>query len=75
MPVVLREKGYQFGFFGADQSEPPHVHVKHGGCEAKFWMEPFVRVTRHKGFRPHDLKEIENHRDALLEAWLEYFNQ
>lgn len=79
MPIVLREKGYKFLFYGADRSEPPHVHVKHNGADAKFWLEPFVRVAGHKGFRPHQLAEAEKivmkHRDYLLEAWHAFFQR
>lgn len=79
MPIVLRVKGYTFLFYGADRNEPSHVHVRLGGANAKFWLEPFVRVARHKGFRPHQLRTAEKivmeHRDNLLEAWHAFFNR
>jgi hypothetical protein len=79
MPIVLRVKGFKFLFYGADRREPPHVHVKQGGANAKFWLEPFVRVAQHKGFRPHELSAAEKivmkHRDSLLEAWHAFFNR
>jgi hypothetical protein len=36
MPIVLRLKGYRFGFYASDADEPPHVHVKKNGKHAKF---------------------------------------
>jgi hypothetical protein len=72
MPVVLRIKGFRFGFYEADLDEPPHVHVKHGNCEAKFWLVP-IALARSRGFREHELNEIaritDEYRDAILQAW------
>lgn len=77
MPTVLRVKGYRIGFFAADVDEPPHVHVRREAKEAKFWIDPFVRTSRNKRFRPQELNEIEQilteHREVLLETWRAYF--
>jgi hypothetical protein len=72
MPVVLRVKGYRFWFYEADVNEPPHIHVGKAGMEAKYWLNP-ISSANVRGFRPHELNEIErivvDHRDDLLEAW------
>jgi hypothetical protein len=72
MPVVLRLKGYKFLFYEADLDEPPHVHARKAGDEAKYWLSP-IALARMRGFRQHELNEIERiisaHRDDLLEAW------
>lgn len=72
MPVVLRVKGYRFWFYEADLDEPPHVHVGKAGNEAKYWLTP-VALARARGFRRHELSEIERiideYRSDLLEAW------
>jgi hypothetical protein len=77
MPTVLRLKGYRVSFFVADADEPAHVHVSREKMEAKFWLAPFVRLAKNKGFRPHDLNVIERllaeHQDELLETWNAYF--
>lgn len=77
MSTVLRKKGYRIGFFALDQGEPPHVHVMRGRQEVKYWLEPFVRMARNKGFGAHELNEIERiltaHHALLLEAWHAYF--
>ena len=38
MPTVLRWRGWIFLFYSADGDEPPHVHVRKGRQEAKFWL-------------------------------------
>ena len=72
MPVVLRVNGYRFSFYEADLDEPPHVHVRKGGSEAKFWLAP-IACARSRGFADHELNEIarllDDHRVVLLEAW------
>jgi hypothetical protein len=72
MPVVLRIRGFRFSFYEADLDEPPHVHVKHGNSEAKFWLVS-IALARSRGFRDHELNEIleiiEEYRPAILQAW------
>ena len=72
MPTVLRERGCRIGFYSDEPEEPPHVHVKKSNSEAKFWIDP-VRLSWSKGFREHDLREIErilnDNQLKLLEAW------
>jgi Domain of unknown function (DUF4160) len=42
MPVVFREGGLRYFFFSNEGQprEPPHVHVKGHGCDAKIWLDP-----------------------------------
>jgi hypothetical protein len=79
MPVVMRIGPYRFLFFAADQNEPAHVHVKRDRSEAKFWIEPVVRLENQRGFAEHELNRItrlvNDHREFLLERWNEYFRQ
>lgn len=79
MPTVIRESGYRIAFFSADAGEPPHVHVSRESKEAKFWMRPFVRLARNKGFRPQEINEIERilteKQDIVLEAWNAHFRR
>ena len=77
MPTVQRIDAYRFYLYAGDGSEPPHVHVERDDCEAKFWLDP-VRLERSHGFRTKDIRRIqllvEQHREALLEAWDEFFH-
>ena len=58
MPVILREKGYEFWFVMFDLNEPIHVHVRHERKQAKYWVQPLALAWT-RGYRPHELKEIE----------------
>ena len=77
MPTVLRIGPYRFFFYAGDRDEPPHVHVEHDDCEAKFWMAP-VRLQNNAGFKTHEIRKIEDlieeNQDELMESWDEYFN-
>ena len=76
MPIILRVGRYRFLFFSNEGHEPPHIHVKAGSDEAKFWLTP-VQLAANYGFSGRELTEIERlvdqHRDMFLEAWDEYF--
>ena len=78
MPTVLRVGRYRFTFFSNERGEPPHIHVKAAGDEAKFWLEP-VQLAANYGFNTIELSEIQGliqaHRTELLEAWHEHFGQ
>ena len=78
MPIVLRVKGYRFGFYASDADEPPHVHVNKNGKCAKYWLVP-VSLQSSKGFAAHELNEAERivvrNLIALLESWNAFFNR
>ena len=78
MPTVLTLGPYRIEFFGSDQDEPPHVHVKRDRCEAKFWLKP-IRCARNKGYAAHELnvlcKIVEAHQAILLEKWNAHFRR
>jgi hypothetical protein len=67
---------FRFFFYSNENQEPPHIHVKAAENEAKFWLNP-VQLAFNHGFRSRELNEIERlveeHREALLEAWNGYF--
>ncbi len=75
MPTVLRIGRFQFFFYSNEGQEEPHIHVKAGGEEAKFWVDPIALATNH-GFNGRELSEIqrlvEQHRVEFLEAWDEH---
>jgi hypothetical protein len=57
MPTRLRIGKYRFHFFSEENDEPPHIHVRGGEQEAKFWLSP-VRLARNYGFPKHELTKI-----------------
>jgi hypothetical protein len=58
MPVIFREKGYEFSFVMFDLDEPIHVHVRSGRKQAKFWVDSLT-IAWMRGYRSHELNEIE----------------
>ncbi|MCP4425312.1 MAG: DUF4160 domain-containing protein [Chloroflexi bacterium] len=77
MPTVLDIEGFRFFFYSADRNEPPHIHVRKAGQEAKFWLNP-IRPARLGRFKPRDLRRmmeiIEENEHLILERWNESFN-
>jgi hypothetical protein len=75
MPTVLRVGRFRFFFFSNEGQEPPHIHVKAGEDEAKYWLDPIELAANH-GFNGRELNEIERlvdeNRPGLLEAWDEH---
>lgn len=78
MPVLLRYGGYIFRCYASDQDEPAHVHVIKESKTAKYWLAPIVSLQSHRGYRPHELNQIEKiideNYDLLLERWNDFFN-
>lgn len=79
MPVLLRLEGYRFFFYSyeGEPREPPHVHVRKDGCEAKFWLTPVVRRAWNKRFDARALKFLENavieYREEFEDKWNVFF--
>lgn len=79
MPTVFRAGGFRFFFYSNEgyPREPVHIHVERGGSEAKFWINPDVRVAYNDGFGARALREvvdlIEANRKRVEEAWDEFF--
>jgi hypothetical protein len=78
VPTVLRIDGFRFYFYSHEPNEPPHVHVDRAGSTMKVWLEE-IAVVRSRGFRASErnaiLAHVEKHREAMLEAWHEYFDE
>jgi hypothetical protein len=51
MPTALRLDGYRFFFYSDEGNprEPPHIHVRQGRNEAKFWLQPNVCLAYNEG--------------------------
>jgi hypothetical protein len=74
MPTILRVGRYRFFLFSNQGNEPPHVHIKAGDEQAKFWLDP-IKLASNYGFRGHELSRImriiEEHQTELMEGWNE----
>jgi hypothetical protein len=76
MPTVLRWGPYRAFFYSNEGNEPPHVHVRAGDREAKFWLHD-MGIAANAGFPAREIGDIVRHlranRAALEDAWHEHF--
>ena len=79
MPVIFRYKGYRFFFYSNEglPRETLHVHVRHGGAVAKFWLEPLPEVADSHGMAAHEIHELLDvaiaHKAEIERFWNEHF--
>jgi hypothetical protein len=79
MPVLFRSRGLRYFFFSNEGNprEPPHIHVRGGGRDAKIWIVPDISVADSYGFSSSELRRIlgavAEHRDLILRAWHDHF--
>jgi hypothetical protein len=79
MPVVFHHRGFKFFFYSNEGTprEPVHIHVEKDNVEAKFWLEPELRLAYNDGYNARTLRElleiVELNRDRIERAWNEFF--
>ena len=77
MPQLFTVFGFRFMFYSNDH-EPIHVHVIKGGSEARFQVNPEVRLLDNKGLKSAELKLaeslVEENKEMIIARWNEYFN-
>jgi hypothetical protein len=79
MPTVFRLRGFRFFFYSNEGSprEKVHIHVEKGDAEAKFWLEPEVRLAYNDGYDARTLRELLEivvaNRERIMRAWDEFF--
>ena len=75
-PTIYREKGYRFFFFMREESRM-HVHAICGDGEAKFWLEPEVKLSKNYRLSRKQLSEIEHiveaNRNEFIASWERVF--
>jgi hypothetical protein len=78
MPTVLVLFGMRF-FYWSREHEPVHVHVRKGDVEARFALEPTVKLVENHGLKPYELalaeEVIKENREYMIEHWKLFFNQ
>ena len=80
MPVVFRKDGLNYFFYSNEGSprEPPHIHVRGGGRDAKIWLEPEISVADSYGFNSGELGRIllivQQNRTLFWKAWHEHLS-
>ena len=79
MPIVFRYKAYRFFFYSneGDPREPMHIHVRSANGDAKFWMQPEVRLADSNGYDARELRDlakvVASHADLIERNWNEHF--
>jgi hypothetical protein len=77
MPRVFERDGYRF-FFYSNEHRPIHVHVRYGGGEAVFNVEPAVELRESQGLKVRELAKAEElateHRVLIIDTWNEHFS-
>lgn len=78
MPTIFIIFGFRFMFY-SDDHDPIHVHVIKDGSEAKYNVEPEVRMVYNHGFKRNEISMIESvieeNREVIIDRWNAYFNK
>jgi hypothetical protein len=77
-PTIFFEKGYRFLFFSREEYRI-HVHVQSAWGEAKFWMEPRIKLARNRGLPGREIRIIEEtvreREHEIRSAWHRHFSR
>lgn len=75
MPTLINERGFRVVMYFNDH-DPPHVHVKRAGNEARVQIDP-VMIMDNYSYNQNELKLIlgiiEKHQTMLMDTWNLYF--
>lgn len=83
MPTIGRFGPYRVFFYSNEGPkplrEPAHVHIARDDAEAKFWLEPAVKLGKSKKFPSHELRQLEalvvQHASEWRKFWNEFFGR
>ena len=64
MPKIFEKDGYRF-FFNSNEQRPIHVHVRYGGGEAVFDMEPAVELRESLGLKSTSFRALSSLRKNI----------
>ncbi len=56
-PKFKEQDGYVFKIY-SNEEERKHIHVLKAGNEAKFWLEPEIKLAENFGFTDKQLRKI-----------------
>ncbi|KRT69779.1 MAG: hypothetical protein XU15_C0008G0003 [candidate division NC10 bacterium CSP1-5] len=77
-PTVFRSRGYRFYFFSREERRI-HIHVQHATGEAKFWIEPEIKLAQNYGLSARGvataLRLIREHEGEIRAAWEAHFGR
>ena len=56
-----------------------HVHVQGPNGEAKYWLEPTIKLSQHTGLSRREISEalrlVQEHENDIRSAWHKYFSR
>jgi hypothetical protein len=77
-PTVVRDGPFRLFFFSREETRI-HVHVAHPDGEAKFWLEPDVRLAVNIGLSAAQLRQAQvvvgAHLQEIKDAWHRHFGR
>ncbi len=75
-PTVFRYKNFRFFFFSREERKI-HIHVYCPDGEAKYWIEPEIKLANNYGLSAKLLNEIEqiikDRSNEITIAWNQHF--
>jgi hypothetical protein len=79
VPTVLLLLGWRFFFYANERGEPPHIHCRKGGAEAKYWLAPDAFEATEAfayGMTPGDRRTVRKiifeNFDYLIDEWQKF---
>jgi len=75
MPELFRFFGMKFFFYSLEHL-PIHIHVRNADGEARFEVQPEIRLTESRGMKTKDLSLaeaiIEEKKEEIIKKWNEF---
>ena len=75
-PTIFKEKNFRFFFFSREERRM-HIHVVSPDGEAKFWIEPNIKLAKFVGFNKKQINLLENiikgNENEIRSSWKEHF--
>ena len=77
-PTIFIQDGFRFFFFSREEPRL-HVHVHCADGEAKFWLEPTIKLAQNYRSNDRQLRSIEDliraHENEIRAAWQAHFGR
>jgi hypothetical protein len=77
-PTIFRQDGFRFFFFSREEPRM-HVHVHCADGEAKYWLEPVIKLAQNYRLSDRQLRSIEElireHESEIHTAWKAHFGR
>ncbi len=75
-PTVFKQKNFRFFFFSREEKRM-HIHVVSPDGEAKFWIEPNIKLAKFVGLNKKQINMLENiikdNENEIRSSWEEHF--